>query len=79
MNMPDPQAFATSWMSQFADPAAWQAWIKMPEAGHKAANPLAPLLKDYGAGIAPAKLEEIRNDYLRKAAQLWQDFMLAKT
>jgi polyhydroxyalkanoate synthase subunit PhaC len=79
MNMPDPQAFATSWMSQFADPTAWQSWMKMPEIAPQAANPLAPLLKDYGAGIAPAKLEEIRNDYLQKAAKLWQDFMSAKT
>jgi polyhydroxyalkanoate synthase len=79
MNMPDPQAFATSWMSQFSDPNAWQAWMKMPDMGTQAANPLAQLLKDYGAGIAQGKLEEIRNDYLQKAAKLWQDFMMAKT
>jgi polyhydroxyalkanoate synthase subunit PhaC len=79
MNMPDPQAFATSWMSQFSDPAAWQSWMKMPELSAPAANPLAPLLKDYGAGIAPARLEEIRNDYLQKAAKLWTDFVSAKT
>jgi polyhydroxyalkanoate synthase len=81
MNMPDPQAFATTWMSQFADPNAWQSWMKMPEmpAVAGAANPLAPLLKDYGAGISPAKLDEIRNDYLQKAGRLWTDFMSAKT
>jgi polyhydroxyalkanoate synthase len=81
MNMPDPQAFATSWLTQFADPNAWQSWIKMPDmgAGAAGANPLASLLKDYGAGIAPAQLEAIRDDYLKKAASLWQDFMLAKT
>jgi polyhydroxyalkanoate synthase len=79
MNMPDPQAFATSWMSQFADPAAWQSWMKMPDmTGGAAANPLAAMLKDYGAGIAPARLEEIRSDYLQKATRLWQDFMSAK-
>ncbi len=79
MNMPDPQAFATSWMSQFADPSAWQQWMKMPEMTPQAANPLAPLLKDFGAGIAQARLEEIRAGYLQKAARLWQDFMSAKT
>jgi polyhydroxyalkanoate synthase len=81
MNMPDPQAFAASWMSQFAHPNVWQSWMTMPDmsAGAAAANPLAPLLKDYGAGIAPARLEELRNDYLQKAAKLWQDFMMAKT
>ena len=79
MKMPDPQAFATSWMSQFSDPGAWQQWMKMPEMNVQAANPLAPLLKDFGAGIAPSRLEEIRADYLQKATGLWQDFMSAKT
>jgi polyhydroxyalkanoate synthase len=80
MNMPDPQAFATAWMTQFSDPNAWQAWMKMPDMSANAlANPLAPLLRDYGVGIAPAKLEELRNDYLQKAAKLWQDFMFGKT
>ncbi|GAB3452065.1 class I poly(R)-hydroxyalkanoic acid synthase [Massilia terrae] len=79
MKMPDPQAFASTWMSQFADPGAWQQWMKVPELNGQAANPLAPLLKDFGAGIAPSKLEEIRADYLQKATRLWQDFMQAKT
>ncbi|GAB3433688.1 class I poly(R)-hydroxyalkanoic acid synthase [Massilia solisilvae] len=80
MNMPDPQAFATSWMSQFADPSVWQSWMKMPDmAAPPAANQIAGLLKDYGAAIAPARLEEFRNDYLQKAARLWQDFMSGKT
>jgi polyhydroxyalkanoate synthase len=80
MNMPDPQAFATSWMSQLSDPNAWQSWMKMPDmiGNSAAANPLAPLLRDYGAGIAPTRLEELRNDYLQKAAGLWQAFMSAK-
>lgn len=81
MNMPDPQALAASWMSQFSDPNAWQSWMKMPDmtANGAAGNPLAPLLRDYGVGIAPVKLEELRNDYLQKAGKLWQDFMSAKT
>jgi polyhydroxyalkanoate synthase subunit PhaC len=81
MNMPDPQAFAASWMSQLSDPNAWQSWMKMPDmAGNAAAaNPLAPLLRDYGVGIAPTRLEELRGDYLQKVTRLWQDFMSAKT
>jgi polyhydroxyalkanoate synthase len=81
MNMPDPQAFAASWMSQFADPNAWQMWMKMPDmSGATVANSLAAgLFKDVGAAVAPAKLEEIRNDYLQKAAGLWQGFMAGKT
>lgn len=81
MNMPDPQAFAATWLSQFTDPTAWQGWMKMapmtpPPA---AANPLAGFLKDVGAGIDPGKLESIRDDYLQKGAQLWQDFISGKT
>lgn len=93
MNMPDPQAFAATWMSQFTDPAAWQGWMnmapgmpampamaQMPQMPFNgAANPLAAFLKDAGAGIAPARLEAIRDDYLKKAAGLWQDFISGKT
>lgn len=85
MNMPDSQAFAASWMSQFTDPSAWQGWMTMPAMTPPgAANPaggaqMAGLLKDFGAGIAPAKLESIRDDYLRKAGQLWQDFVSGKS
>ncbi len=81
MNMPDPQAFAATWLSQFTDPKAWDGWMKMapmtpPPAS---ANPLAGFLKDIGAGIDPVKLESIRDDYLKKGAQLWQDFVSGKT
>ena len=87
MNMPDPQAFAASWMTQFTDPSVWQGWMTMPAmtppasaaSAASGANPLAGVLKDIGAGIAPAKLESIRDDYLKKAGQLWQDFISGKT
>ncbi|WP_306393502.1 class I poly(R)-hydroxyalkanoic acid synthase [Telluria beijingensis] len=83
MNMPDPQAFAATWLSQFTDPTAWQGWMKMapmtPPPAAAGANPLAGFLKDVGAGIDPGKLESIRDDYLKKGAQLWQDFISGKT
>lgn len=95
MNTPDaaPPQSAAFWMSQFADPNAWQSWMKLPDAGmfganggafgvNPAANPagmVTGLLKDFGAGLAPAKLEALRNDYLQKAARLWQDIMSGKT
>jgi polyhydroxyalkanoate synthase len=79
MNMPDTQALAASWMAQFADPATWQSWMTMPDMEQfgVASNPLGTVLKDVGAGIAPVKLDTIRNDYLQKAAKLWQDFLYA--
>jgi polyhydroxyalkanoate synthase len=80
MNMPDPQALAASWLTQFADPSAWQAWMKMPEMDQfgMGANPLAHVLKDAGTGINQGALETIRNDYLQKAGKLWQDFLTVK-
>ena len=83
MNMPDPQAFAATWMNQFTDPSAWQGWLKMPAAGGAtgaaAANPLAGVFKDFGVSIAPARLDALRQDYLQKAGSLWQEFMAGKT
>jgi polyhydroxyalkanoate synthase len=77
MNMPDPQDDAPNPMSGFADPALWQSWFKMPEmtGSMVAANPLAGIFKDAGVTLPPAALETIRNDYLQKAAGLWQDFL----
>ena len=85
MNMPDPQAFATTWMNQFTDPSAWQGWMKMPATagtqgvGGGAANPLGGVFKDFGVSISPAKLDALRQDYLKKVGALWQDFMSGKT
>jgi polyhydroxyalkanoate synthase len=76
MNMPDPQAMASAWMTQFADPDSWPEWMKLPEPD---ANPLTGILKEVGANINPSTLESIRNDYLQKAAALWQDMATMKT
>jgi len=43
-----------------------------------AANPLAGVLKEFGVGIDQGRLESIRNAYLGKGAQLWQEFMSGK-
>ncbi|MGJ9416182.1 class I poly(R)-hydroxyalkanoic acid synthase [Massilia sp. CMS3.1] len=81
MNMPDPQAFATTWMNQLSNPSAWQEWMKMPTTGgmgSPTANPLASVFKDFNVSIAPARLDALRQDYLQKVGQLWQDFMSGK-
>jgi polyhydroxyalkanoate synthase len=78
MNMPDPQALVASWMSQFTNPEAWQAWMKAPaivDPSAAAANPLAAMFKDTGMGISPIALESIRDDYLQKAGRLWHEFL----
>ncbi|MDM5180928.1 class I poly(R)-hydroxyalkanoic acid synthase [Massilia sp. DJPM01] len=76
MNMPDPQAMASAWMSQMTDPSAWQAMFTAVPQG---TSPVAKLLKDAGATIPPQALESLRNDYLQKAAGLWQEFLAGKT
>jgi polyhydroxyalkanoate synthase len=85
MNMPDPQAFAATWMKQLTDPTAWQGWMSgamVPATGGLqagAANPLSGVFKDFKVSLAPAKLDALRQDYLQKAGRLWQDFMSGKT
>jgi polyhydroxyalkanoate synthase len=85
MNTPDatPQMLAAPWMAPFAqfnDPSAWQSWMKLPDGadGTSAFAPVAKMLGDIGAGLAPAKLEALRDDYLQKAGKLWQDFVAGK-
>ena len=75
MKMPDPQAMASAWMTQFANPQGWQSWFKMPE---QSANPLAGMMKDAGVSIKPDRLEQIRSDYMQKAGALWQDFIASR-
>ena len=74
--MPDPHALASAWMKQFSDPAAWQAIFKAPALD---AMPVASLFPDASAMLKPEKMEALRNDYLAKAASLWQDFLASKT
>ncbi len=82
MNMPDPHAFATTWMNQLTDPSAWQGWMTMPATGgmqSPAANPLAGVFKDVKVSIPPARMDALRQEYLQKVGRLWQDFMSGKT
>ena len=81
MNMPDPQAFAATWMNQLTDPSAWQGWLPQGAGALQpgAANPLAGVFKDFGVTVSPARLDALRQDYLQKAGKLWQDFMSGKT
>ncbi len=74
--MPDPQAMAAAWMNQFSDPAAWQAVFKTPALE---ASPVAAMFTDASAMLKPERLEALRDDYLQKAAALWQDFLASKT
>src|SRR4051794_23417285 len=76
MNMPDPQAMASAWMSQLTDPSAWQTLFKLPEID---ASPMTKMMSESKGLIQPETLEALRNDYMQKANVLWQDFLAAKT
>jgi polyhydroxyalkanoate synthase len=76
MNNPDPHAIASAWLTQFANPATWQSWMKLPEPD---TNPVTAVMKEVGAHVSPASLDAIKNEYLQKAAALWQDMAMMKT
>ncbi|AXA91026.1 class I poly(R)-hydroxyalkanoic acid synthase [Massilia sp. YMA4] len=74
--MPDPQAIATAWMSQFSDPNQWQSWFRMmPDMD---ALPGAALLRDAGASIRPDVLETLKNEYIAEFGALWQEFLAGR-
>ena len=76
MKLPDPQAFATTWMSQFSDPAQWQSWFNMvPDAS---SNPVSAILRDAGATIKPDTIEQLKNEYLEQFGALWQEVLSGK-
>jgi len=75
MNMPDPQAMASAWMSQMTDPSAWQSLFKVPQLD---TSPVTKMMADSKALIHPETLEALRDDYLLKANALWQDFLMSK-
>jgi polyhydroxyalkanoate synthase len=86
MNTPEAsQQPGAAWMTQFSDPANWQSWMKLADpsafGGGMAvqAAPVMRMLGDLGAGLPQAKLDALRNDYLQKAMQLWQDVVQGKT
>ncbi|MES2899185.1 MAG: class I poly(R)-hydroxyalkanoic acid synthase [Pseudomonadota bacterium] len=76
MKMPDPQAMASAWMAQIADPAAWQSMMKPPAIDPGA---MTSMFKDAGALIKPEVMEALRLDYMSKASALWQDLLASKT
>ncbi len=77
MNKPDPQAMVTTWLSQVTDQSPWQSWLKsVPPAN---ANPIAGILKEAGAKIAPSTVTRLQNEYIQQLGSLWQNFLLTKS
>ncbi|NMM28143.1 MAG: class I poly(R)-hydroxyalkanoic acid synthase [Glaciimonas sp.] len=76
MNKPDPQAMVTAWLSQLTDQSPWQSWFKSVQPAN--VNPIADILKEAGAKIAPVTVTRLQNEYIQQLAVLWQNFLVSK-
>ena len=76
MKTSDPQAMVTAWMSQLTDQNSWPSWLKSMQPAN--ANPIADILKEAGAKIAPATATRLQNEYAQQLATLWQNFLVSK-
>ncbi|MGV8900204.1 MAG: class I poly(R)-hydroxyalkanoic acid synthase [Burkholderiaceae bacterium] len=77
MNKPDPQTMVATWLSQVTDQSPWQSWLKSVQPAN--ANPIAGILKEAGAKIAPGTVTRLQNEYIQQLAALWQNFLLTKS
>jgi polyhydroxyalkanoate synthase len=76
MNLFPPQLDPNSWMSQFSDPNAWQAWLKVPRLD---AKPIAASMKELGATLDTSTLAQLQTDYMQQLSGLWQELLTSKT
>jgi polyhydroxyalkanoate synthase len=76
MNMFPPDAHTNTWLTQFADPNAWQTWLKTPQIDTK---PVAAAMQELGAALDPKAVTELQNNYMQQLSALWQDFLASKT
>jgi polyhydroxyalkanoate synthase len=76
MNMFPPEAGTNAWLTQFADPNAWQTWLKTPQID---AKPVAAAMQELGAVLDPKTVTQLQNDYMQQLSALWQDFLASKT
>ena len=74
MNAPGFEAMMPAWMTQMADPALWQEWLKQRQAQ---AVPMQAV-GELGKLIDPAVVAQLQSDYLREFSALCQDMMVSK-
>ena len=75
MNMFPPQG-TNAWMTQFSDPAAWQALLKSQQLDTK---PITATMKEFGATIDPSTVAQLQGDYIQQLSSLWQELLGSKT
>jgi len=74
-NSEHPTASPADWFAQMADPAAWQAMMKMTPT----AMPGLPASPVVNALVPPEKMAALQKDYLAEMSDLWTGLMAART
>jgi len=70
----DFESMTPAWLTQLADPAIWQEWMKQQQTQ---AAPMAAMA-ELGKLIDPGVAARLQADYMGEFATLWQDLMTAK-
>lgn len=79
MNVFDPQALVSDWMSQLANQNQWKNWAQPANASMAAFDaPLLDMLNEAGARIDPVTMSQLQSRYLSEYSALWQDFLVSK-
>jgi polyhydroxyalkanoate synthase len=79
MSKPDnsfnPTATPAAWMTQMADPQAWQSLLKL---AHTSA-PALPVAPPASVQVPPEKLAELQKSYMEEMGKLWTDMVASHT
>lgn len=70
----DFESMTPAWITQLADPAVWQEWMKQQQAQ---TAPMAAM-SELGKLIDPGVAARLQSEYMAEFASLWQDLMMAK-
>lgn len=79
MNVFDPQAMVSDWVSQLTNQNQWKDWTQQANASMAAFDvPLLDMLNEAGARIDPMTMSQLQSQYLSEYGVLWQDFLVSK-
>lgn len=74
MNAPGFESMTPAWMTQMADPALWQEWLKQRPVQAVPMNAVGEL----GKLINPEVVAQLQSDYVREFSALCQDMLVSK-
>ncbi|GIZ51158.1 class I poly(R)-hydroxyalkanoic acid synthase [Noviherbaspirillum aridicola] len=73
----DPAAWTRQFATQFANPAAWQDWLKLQPPIDT--RPITATIKEFGATIDPGTLASLQSEYMQEFGKLWQEVLQGGT